>query len=136
VRKITALALGVLVVALAGSTVAIAHTFTASTRISAHKLPAGTTAAGAPVIIYGRVRSDHPLCLRDRAVRLKRVVTPGPDLILAVTYTNRLGRYYFVRHPTRSQTVYVSVRRLDETSAGHSHTCFGSRSKNRVIDVS
>lgn len=134
-RTITALAFGVLVVALAGSTVAIAHTFTAGTRISAHKLPAGTTAAGAPVIIYGRVRSDHRLCVRDRAVRLKRVVTPGPDLILALTYTNRLGEYYFVRHPTRSQTVYVALRRLEQTSAGHSHTCFGSRSKNRVIDI-
>jgi len=132
--KIIPLLCCVVVAALLAS-VALAHTFAAPTQITRSKLPRGTTAAGAAIVIFGNVRSSHPLCIRDRAVRLKRVVTPGPDLVLETTYTNRMGGYYFVRHPQRDQTVYMAVRRLVQMPAGHSHTCFASRTKNLVIDV-
>ena len=133
-KKLTALLCAVLVASvLAG--VAVAHTFTATTSVSGAVAPTGAVAPGTRVVVFGKVRSTRSLCVRDRIVRLKRVRTPGPDPVLARTFTNRQGRYFFVRTVFRTQLVYVSVRRLVQTPAGHSHRCSGSRSANIRISV-
>lgn len=132
-------AITLVVAALAAAAVtgiALAHTFTASTSITRSKLPEGTTPAGDTIVVWGKVSSRRTNCRANRRVRLLRVRTPGSDVLLDVARTNVLGQYLFVLHPLRDQTVYVKVRARVQTAPGHSHTCFASRSKNLVIDVS
>lgn len=126
------------VAALVGAVVtgiALAHTFTAGTSITRSKLPEGTTPAGATIVVWGKVNTRQTNCKANRRVRLLRVRTPGTDVLLDVARTNVLGQYLFVLNPLRDQTVYVKVRTRVQASPGHSHTCFGSRTKNLVIDV-
>jgi hypothetical protein len=133
-KKVTAMLSAVFLAAvLAG--VAMAHSFTASTAVTSSAVPLGPVVPGTRVVVFGEVNSSRSLCVADRLVRLKRVRTPGPDPILAKTYTNRQGRYFFLRTVYRTQALYVSVRRLVRTPAGHSHVCAGSRSVNVRVNV-
>jgi hypothetical protein len=132
VRKsllIVAAAIGLVLVAIAG-----AHNFTASPQLRIAKVPEGTTARGATIIVYGRIVSSRAFCRADRRVRLFRV-RPGPDRFLASDLTDNEGEYRFVRHPRRDQTVYTRIARRVHTSYGHSHVCRADRSRNLRINV-
>jgi hypothetical protein len=114
---------------------ALAHTFAARTSLSIHKVPAGATAPGATVIVYGKLRSARVSCRFDKLVRLMKV-RPGPDKVLGRDRTDREGEYLFVRKPKRDQKVYTRFSGTLQTSYGHSHRCRASRSDNVFVNVS
>jgi hypothetical protein len=126
---IVAAAIGLVLVAIAG-----AHNFTASPQLRIAKVPAGATAPGARIFVFGRIVSSQPFCKSNRKVRLFRM-RPGRDAVIGTDLTDREGEYRFVRQPRRDQTVYTVIVRRVHTSYGHSHICRADRSGNLRINV-
>lgn len=126
---VIATAIGLVLAAVAG-----AHVFVSSPQLSIAKVPSGSIAPGARIIVYGRIHSSRSFCKRDRRVRLFRV-SPGPDRFLGSDRTDNEGEYRFVRRPRRDQTVYTRIGRLVVSSYGHRHACRADRSRNLRINV-
>ena len=118
--------------ALAGT--ASAHSFVDHPHLTIHKSPAGATAPGDAVVVYGKLKSDHFLCRFNQPVRLW-VVRPGNDKFLDSDKTDRQGEYSFTRHPHRDRTFYTRFPGFFESSYGHSHRCVKDRSPDLLIDV-
>jgi hypothetical protein len=122
-------------VGLALAAVAAAHVFTSSPSLSIAKVPAGATAPGTRIIVYGKIHSGRALCRANRNVRLFRV-RPGADRLLATDVTDREGEYSFVLRPRRDRRVYTRISRLSRSSYLHQHVCRADRSRTLFINVS
>jgi hypothetical protein len=127
-----------LITGLLGSVVFVgvsgAHTFTASTTVTIHKIPTGTTKPGARVVLFGKLKSARPACRRDKVIQLWRT-RPGRDLLVARTRTSFLGNYHFTRHPKHSHTFYSRFPGTVFKSYGHFHRCLPDRSPNILVRV-
>jgi hypothetical protein len=120
---------------LALAAVAAAHVFTASPSLSIGKVPAGVTAPGTRIIVFGKIHSGRALCKANRNVRLFRV-RPGADRLLATDVTDREGEYSFALRPRGDRRVYTRISRLFQSSYGHRHVCRADRSRTLFINVS
>jgi hypothetical protein len=110
-----------------------AHTFVTQPRVSINKSPAGATAPGDRVLIFGKVKGRN-LCTDHRQVTLFRTRS-GADESMGTDRTDREGEYRFAIRPHVDGLFYVSIRGLRDTSYGHSHRCRGDRSPSIFVDV-
>jgi hypothetical protein len=111
-----------------------AHTFTATTTVTIHKIPTGDIKPGAAVAFYGSLRSARQACRSNKKIQLWRT-RPGPDLLVTRTRTNTSGQYLFIQHPRRTHTFYTRFPGSLFTSYGHFHKCLPDRSGNVLVRV-
>jgi hypothetical protein len=111
-----------------------AHSFVSQPRVTIDKSPAGPTAPGDRVVIFGDVKG-RGFCTDGRQVTLFRS-RPGADERVGTDRTDNDGEYRFVIRPQADGSFYVRIGPRRQTSYGHSHRCRGDRSPSVFINVS
>ena len=126
--RVTVLAL---VVLLAIEGIALAISYTAPTSLSLGRRPIGVINRGTRVTFFGKLSSPRPACERYKVIQLIRVGTG----VVAMTRTNSLGRYRFVRRIWRRG--YFRTRFQGTAQGVHPNikVCLASRSRTRLVRV-
>jgi hypothetical protein len=124
-----------LVLPLLSAAVALALAVPASgTRIV--KIPSRVTIASAGTLMHGHVRSPNHACATDRKVKVKRVISGGPDQVMGTATTNAHGRWRLQLSGFAGISLarfYARVRRRAEGAAGTIFVCRPDRSREVMI---
>jgi hypothetical protein len=121
-------------VALLASLVAIAIVGLASTATGTGvvKINSKVTIQSRSLVFHGKVRSPNPGCRGSRKVKLKRVVSGGPDQVVGRDTSDNRGRWRITPQGSAGISLahfYARVRRSSEGTAGTIFVCRGDRSR-------
>lgn len=100
------------------------------------KIPSRVTIASAGTLMHGHVRSPNHACVVDRRVKLKRVISGGPDQVMGTATTNAHGRWRIRLSGFAGISLahfYARVRRRAEGAAGTIFVCRPDRSREVMI---
>jgi hypothetical protein len=84
------------------------------------------------LVFHGKVRSPNSGCRDGRKVKLKRVISGGPDQVVGRDTTDARGRWRITPQGSAGISLahfYARVRRQSQGAAGTIFVCRGDRSR-------
>jgi len=126
-------------VAVVAALIALAIAGLASTAAGTRvvKINSKVTIQSRSLVFHGKVRSPNSGCRGGRKVKLKRVVSGGPDQVVGRDTSDARGRWRITPQGSAGISLahfYARVRRQSEGAAGTLFVCRGARS--RVVGAS
>lgn len=96
------------------------------------KIRSKVTIQSNSLVFHGKVKSPNPGCREGRKVKLKRVFSGGPDLLVGTDTTDAHGRWRITPQGSAGISLarfYARVRRSSEGTAGTIFVCKSDRSR-------
>ena len=112
--------------------VAVAGLASTATGTRVVKIRSKVTIQSRSLVFHGKVRSPNAGCRAGRKVKLKRVISGGPDQVVGRDTSDSHGRWRITPQGSAGISLahfYARVRRSSEGTAGTIFVCRGDRSR-------
>ncbi len=117
---------------LALAAIAIAVLAAPATGTRVVKINSKVTIQSRSLVFHGKVRSSNSGCREGRKVKLKRVISGGPDQVVGKDTSDSRGRWRITPQGSAGISLahfYARVRRQSQGAAGTIFVCRGDRSR-------